>query len=49
MANAAVVILAGTESHTDLGRLVTGLETAKEFAETEGDEAELIFGGAGIQ
>ncbi|MFA1609654.1 hypothetical protein [Halobellus rubicundus] len=49
MANAAVVILAGTESHADLGRLVNGLEAAKEFAETEGDELELIFDGAGTQ
>ncbi|WP_436930704.1 DsrE family protein [Halosimplex halobium] len=49
MANAAVVILAGTESHADTGRLVNGLEAAKEFAETEGDEVELIFDGAGTQ
>lgn len=49
MANAAVIILAGTESHADLGRLVNGLETAKEFAETEGDEVELIFDGAGTE
>ena len=49
MAKAAVVILAGTESHPDVGRLVNGLETAKEFAETEGDDVELIFDGAGTQ
>jgi hypothetical protein len=49
MANAAVVILAGTESHADSGRLVNGLETAREFAETEGDNVELIFDGAGTQ
>lgn len=49
MANAAVAILAGTESHTDSGRLVNGLETALEFAETDGDEVELIFDGAGTQ
>jgi hypothetical protein len=49
MANAAVVILAGTESHADSGRLVNGLETAREFAETDGDEVELIFDGAGTQ
>ena len=49
MARAAVVILAGTESHADVGRLVNGLETATEFAETEGDEVELIFDGAGTQ
>lgn len=49
MAKAAIVILAGTESHTDLGRLANGLQAAKEFAETEGDEVELIFDGAGTQ
>jgi hypothetical protein len=49
MANAAIVILAGTESHADTGRLVNGLEAAKEFAETDGDEVEVIFDGAGTQ
>lgn len=49
MTKAAVVILAGTESHADTGRLVNGLEAAKEFAQTEGDEVELIFDGAGTQ
>ncbi len=49
MVNTAVVILAGTESHADTGRLVNGLETAKEFAETDGDNVELIFDGAGTQ
>lgn len=49
MAKAAVVILAGNESHADTGRLVNGLETAKEFAETDGDQLELIFDGAGTQ
>lgn len=49
MAKSTTVILAGTESHADNGRLVNGLEAAKEFAENEGDEAELIFDGAGTQ
>jgi len=49
MTKAAIIILAGTESHTDTGRLVNGLETAKEFAETDGDGVELIFDGAGTQ
>lgn len=49
MAKAAVVILADTETHADRGRLVNGLETAREFVETEGDEVELIFDGAGTQ
>ena len=49
MVNAAIVILAGTDSHADRGRLVNGLEAAREFAETEGDDLELIFDGAGTQ
>jgi hypothetical protein len=49
MANAAVVILAGTEGHANVGRLVNGLETAEEFAETDGDEVEVVFDGAGTQ
>ena len=48
MSKTAVVILAGTETHADLGRLVNGLETAKEFSEN-GDEVNLIFDGAGTQ
>ena len=49
MAHAAIVVLAGTEGHENVGRLVNGLEAAKEFAETDGDEVELIFDGAGTQ
>ncbi len=49
MAKTAVVILAGTDSHADVGRLVNGLQTAKEFAESSSDEVELIFDGAGTQ
>jgi hypothetical protein len=49
MTKAAVVILAGTEGHENLGRIVNGLETAKEFAESDDDEVELIFDGAGTQ
>ena len=49
MTKAAVVILAGTDGHANVGRLVNALETAKEFAETEGDDVELIFDGAGTQ
>jgi hypothetical protein len=48
MTKAAVVILAGTETHPDVGRLVNGLEAAREFAEA-GDDLELIFDGAGTQ
>ena len=49
MTKAAIVILAGTDGHTNLGRLVNGLEAAKEFAENGEDELELIFDGAGTQ
>ncbi|WP_435362038.1 DsrE family protein [Haloarchaeobius sp. DFWS5] len=49
MVNAAIVILAGIESGTDLGRLVNGLETAKEFSEHPDDEVELLFDGAGTR
>lgn len=48
MSKTAIVILAGNESHADKGRLVNGLETAKEFAEA-GDEVQLIFDGAGTE
>lgn len=47
MTKAAIMILAGTEGHESLGRVVNGLEAAKEFAENDGDELELIFDGAG--
>lgn len=49
MAKAAILILAGTETHGDKGRLVNGLQTAREFVETDGDEVELIFDGEGTE
>ncbi|WP_311172105.1 hypothetical protein [Halobellus ordinarius] len=49
MTKAAVIILAGTEGHENLGRIVNGLEAAKEFAETDGDDVEVIFDGAGTE
>ncbi|WP_207592862.1 DsrE family protein [Halomontanus rarus] len=49
MVDAAIIILAGAESHADAGRLVNGLEAAKEFAETAGDDVALIFDGAGTE
>ncbi|WP_408960486.1 DsrE family protein [Natrinema sp. 74] len=49
MVKTAIFILAGTESHSDLGRLVNGLEAAREFSENDEDELELIFDGAGTQ
>ncbi|WP_227378004.1 DsrE family protein [Haladaptatus halobius] len=48
MAKAAIIILAGTESHADLGRITNALQTAKEFVD-EGDDVEVIFDGAGTQ
>ena len=48
MTKAAIVILAGTDGHENLGRLVTGLETAREFVQA-GDEVEVVLDGAGTQ
>ncbi|MFC7096665.1 DsrE family protein [Halobaculum marinum] len=48
MAKAAFVILAGTEGHEGLGRVVNALEGAREFVEND-DEVEVIFDGAGTQ
>jgi len=49
VANAAIFILAGNESHADYGRLANGLEAAKEFVETDGDEVTVVFDGGGTQ
>jgi hypothetical protein len=46
MANAAIVVLAGTDGHENLGRVVNALETAREFADAD-EELRLIFDGAG--
>jgi len=46
MARIAVVILAGTETDADRGRLLNGLETAAEFADNPGDDVEVVFDGA---
>lgn len=42
MAKAVIVILTGTDTHADRGRLVNGLEAAREFAETDGDEVKSL-------
>ena len=57
MANAAVIILAGTDGHENPGRAADGHEnpgraadgpeTATAFAQIDGDELQLIFDGAG--
>lgn len=44
----AILVLAGTESHEGLGRLVNALETAKELKEA-GDDVIIIFDGAGTE
>lgn len=48
MAKISVVVLAGIESHADLGRVLNALELVKEAAQ-EGDQTELVFDGAGVQ
>lgn len=46
MAKVAIVVLAGTETHEGLGRVVNALEAAKELQEGR-DEVVLVFDGAG--
>jgi hypothetical protein len=46
MAKVGIVVLADTETHGDLGRVVNALLTAREATEA-GDEVRLIFDGAG--
>jgi hypothetical protein len=48
MAKAALVVLADTETHEDLGRLANALVTAEDFKEA-GDEVQVIFDGAGTK
>jgi hypothetical protein len=48
MTKAAVIPLAGTETHADLGRATNALETVKQFQDA-GDELELVFDGAGVE
>ncbi len=44
----AIVVLADTETHEQLGRVVNALEAVKEFKEA-GDDVRLIFDGAGTK
>lgn len=46
MSKVAIIVLADTESHGDLGRVVNALEAVKEFKEAK-DDVQLIFDGAG--
>lgn len=48
MAKISVVVLAGTETHGDLARVLNALELVKE-AVGAGDDVELVFDGAGVQ
>lgn len=48
MNKVAIVVLAGTESHESLGRVVNALELAKELQEND-EEVKIIFDGAGTE
>jgi hypothetical protein len=48
MGKAAIILLADTESHADLGRAVNAMVTAREFKDA-GDDVRLIFDGAGTK
>lgn len=48
MAKIGIVVLADTETHEALGRVVNALETAKEASE-HNDEVRIIFDGAGTR
>jgi hypothetical protein len=48
VAKAAVLVLADTETHEDLGRAVNALVAAREFKDS-GDEVRVIFDGAGTK
>ena len=44
----AILVLADTETHGDLGRVVNALEVAKEFKDA-GDQVTVLFDGAGTR
>ncbi len=48
MVKVAVIILADTETHSDMGRVTNALELAKECVAAK-DEIQLIFDGAGTK
>ncbi len=48
MEKVAVVVLADTETHADMGRVANALQTAKELKEA-GDNVVIIFDGAGTK
>lgn len=48
MAKISAVVLADTEAHGELARVLNALQLVKEAADA-GDEAELVFDGAGVK
>lgn len=46
MSKVAIVVLADTDTHEGLGRVVNALEAVKEFKDGH-DDVQLIFDGAG--
>lgn len=48
MNKVTIVVLAGTETHESLGRVVNALELAKELQEHD-DKVTIVFDGAGTQ
>lgn len=48
MEKVAVLVLAGSDGHTNLGRIVNALEVAKELKEA-GEEVQIVFDGAGTE
>jgi hypothetical protein len=48
MSKVAIIVLADTETHESLGRVVNALEAVKEFKDGH-DEVQLVFDGAGTK
>lgn len=48
MSRAAMLVLAGTKTKADLGRVVNALQAAREFKESGGDPT-MVFDGARVQ
>ncbi len=48
MVKAAILVLAGTDTAADMGRVVNALEATREFRDA-GDDVKLIFDGAATQ
>ncbi len=48
MEKVAILVLAGSDGHSNLGRIVNALEVAKELKEA-GDEVKIVFDGAGTE